>query len=338
MRAVLDAIAAGNTAILKSSEHAPRVALCVAQLLYDAGLPAGVLSVLHVDPKDAPAVTEAMISHRAVRKVNFTGSTHVGRIIGQVCAKYLKPVVLELGGKAPNIVLDDADLDIVANNVLFGGFVNSNQICMAVTNIFAHRSVAEPLQRKLAEEMQAHSDIFTAKRAGQAGAEDKHGMRALFSEASGTKVKGLYDDAMAKGAQVIAGKPGFDGALVQPIVLGAITTDMHIYTQETFGPILNVIPFDTIEEVIERANSTSYGLAAAVFGRDIDKALAVAHEIEAGQVHVNGQSVHDHGQMPHGGWKESGFGRFNGFHGIREFTQLQGITLQQGSKLPYEMM
>lgn len=334
LRSVLYAIAAGNTAILKTSEFAPRVHLSVAQLLIDAGLPKGVLNVVHVDPAHAPQVTEALVGHPRVRKINFTGSTRVGRIIASTAAKYLKPVVLELGGKAPLIVLEDADLDLAANGILFGGYLNSNQICMSVNNVLVHSSVAAKLEQTLRALFDAHRDIFTAKLAQ--GMQDKHALRSLFTAASADRLKVLYDDAISKGAKVVVGDAGFDGALVQPIVLAPVDKSMKIYTEETFGPVLSIITFDSIDQAVEIANTPEYGLAASVYTKNQTLGLELADRIDAGQVHINAQSVHDDPVMPHGGWKNSGYGRFNGVEGVREFTQTKGITLQHGHPTPFQ--
>jgi acyl-CoA reductase-like NAD-dependent aldehyde dehydrogenase len=333
LRAILWAIAAGNTAILKTSEHAPLTHLSVAQLLNEAGLPPAVLSVVHVDPKDAPAVTEALIAHPFVRKVNFTGSTHVGRILATTAAKYLTPIILELGGKAPVVVLQDADVELAANNIVFGGYLNSNQICMAVNNIIVHESIKGMLIMAIRDIFEKHTKAF------KAGQGSDHQIRALFTTASADRLRNLYEDAMAKGASVCAGQVGFDGAVVQPIVLQGINKEMKIFSEETFGPILSILTFTTEDEAIKLANQNSAGLAGAVFSRDIAKAFVIAQQIEAGQVHVNSHSVHDHGRMPHGGWKQSGYGRLGGgVDGIREFTQTQGFTVQTGSKIPIEFL
>ncbi|SJX64307.1 related to aldehyde dehydrogenase [Sporisorium reilianum f. sp. reilianum] len=334
LRSVLYAIAAGNTAILKTSEYAPRVHLSVAQVLIDAGLPKGVLNVVHVDPQHTPEVTEALIAHPRVRKVNFTGSTRVGRIIAATAAKHLKPVVLELGGKAPLIVLEDADLDLAANGILFGGYLNSNQICMAVNNVLVHASVAEKLTQTLQALFSAHRDVFTAKLAQ--GMEDKHALRSLFTAASADRLKVLYQDATSKGAKVVVGEAGFDGALVQPIILSPVDNSMKIYTEETFGPVLSIITFTSPQQAVEIANTPEYGLAASIYTRDQALGLQLADQIDAGQVHINAQSVHDDPQMPHGGWKNSGYGRFNGVEGVREFTQTKGITCQKGAPTPFQ--
>ncbi|KAJ9474263.1 putative Potassium-activated aldehyde dehydrogenase, mitochondrial (putative) [Pseudozyma hubeiensis] len=333
LRSILYPIAAGNCAILKTSEFAPRVHLSVAQILIDAGLPKGVLNVVHVDPAHAPEVTEALIAHPRVRKVNFTGSTRVGRIIASTAAKHLKPVVLELGGKAPLIILEDADLDLAANGILFGGYLNSNQICMAVNNILVHKSVASKLESTLQTLFNAHRETFTAKL--HQGMEDKHALRSLFTSASADRLKVLYEDAVSKGAQVVVGEAGFDGALVQPIVLSPVKPDMKIYTEETFGPVLSLITFDSIDQAVEIANTPEYGLAASVYTKNHTLGLHVADRIDAGQVHINAQPVHDDPVMPHGGWKSSGYGRFNGVEGVKEFTQTKGITVQEGHAMPF---
>ncbi|EST04629.1 Aldehyde dehydrogenase [Kalmanozyma brasiliensis GHG001] len=334
LRSVLYAIAAGNTAILKTSEFAPRVHLSVAQILIDAGLPKGVLNVVHVDPSHAAEVTEALISHPRVRKVNFTGSTRVGRIIASTAAKHLKPVVLELGGKAPLIILEDADLDLAANGILFGGYLNSNQICMAVNNVLVHSAVASKLESTLQTLFNQHREIFTAKLSQ--GFEDKHALRSLFTAASADRLKVLYEDAVSKGAKVVVGEAGFDGALVQPIVLSPVDNKMKIYTEETFGPVLSLITFNSIQEAIDIANTPEYGLAASIYTRNQKLGLELADQIDAGQVHVNAQPVHDDPVMPHGGWKSSGYGRFNGVEGVKEFTQTKGITVQAGHATPFQ--
>lgn len=336
LRSVLYPIAAGNTAILKTSEFSPRVHLSIAQVLIDAGLPKGVLNVVHVDPAHAPEITEALISHPRVKKVNFTGSTRVGKIIAATAAKHLKPVVLELGGKAPLIILEDADLELAANGILFGGYLNSNQICMAVNNVLVHKNVAKDLESTLNTMFQQHKELFTAKLAQ--GMEDKHALRSLFSHASADRLKILYEDAVSKGAKVVVGEAGFDGALVQPIVLSPVEKEMKIYTEETFGPVLSLITFSSVDEAIEIANTPDYGLAASIYTKNQMLGLELADKIDAGQVHINAQPVHDDPVMPHGGWKHSGYGRFNGAEGIREFTQTKGITVQKGNPTPFHFV
>ncbi len=278
-------------------------------------------------------MTEALVSHPKVKKINFTGSTSVGKIIAATAAKHLKPVVLELGGKAPLIVLEDADLDLAANGILFGGYLNSNQICMSVNNVLVHANVAKQLEETLRGLFDQNREIFTAKL--EQGMEDKHALRSLFTAASAERLQVLYKDAVEKGAKVVVGEAGFEGALVQPIVLAPVKKDMKIYTEETFGPVLSMILFNSIDEAVEIANTPEYGLAASVYTKNQMLGLEVADRIDAGQVHVNAQSVHDDPVMPHGGWKSSGYGRFNGVEGIKEFTQTKGITVQQGHAMPF---
>ncbi|PWN49123.1 ALDH-like protein, partial [Violaceomyces palustris] len=335
LRSCLYPLAAGNTCVLKTSELCPRAHLCMAQALLDAGLPKGALSVIHVDPKDAPEVTEAMISHRWVRKVNFTGSTRVGRIIAQTCAKHLKPCVLELGGKAPVLVLEDADLDVAANNIVFGGFFNANQVCMATNNILVHSSVADLLESKISEILQQRVETFTASSLVEDG---ESRVRCLFNDVAAEKAKSLYDDAISKGAKVVAGKVGFERSTVQPLVLGGVDDSMRIFEEETFAPILSLIRFQHVDQAVEMANANPAGLAASIFTSDLALAFSLAKRIDSGQVHINGQTIHDDPMMPHGGWKESGYGRFNGVDGIRQFTQTKGVTVSRGAKIPFEYM
>ncbi|GAA5995902.1 aldehyde dehydrogenase [Rhodotorula paludigena] len=314
-RAVLQPIMAGNTAILKTSEMSPRTHMYLAEIMQQAGLPDGVLTIVHVAPKDAPAVTEALIAHDAVMKVNFTGSTRVGQIVAQTCGKYLKPVVLELGGKAPAIVCEDANLEHAANAVKFGGLFHSGQICMATQTAIVHEAVADKFLALLTANYPKASNDKDAV------------LRGLFTETSAKRVKEAIEDAVSKGAQIIAGENKLEGNVIQPCLLKGVTEDMRIYREEMFAPVFSVLTFKDDEKAIFYANDHEYGLAASVFTSDIDRGLRIADEIDSGMVHINGATVHDHPQVPHGGWKRSGFGRFNGIEGIREFTQTKSVTI-----------
>ncbi|GAA6039257.1 hypothetical protein JCM8097_003231 [Rhodosporidiobolus ruineniae] len=316
-RAVLQPIMAGNAAILKTSEMSPRTHMIIADVMHDAGLPEGVLSVVHVAPQDAPAVTEAFIAHDAIGKVNFTGSTRVGSIVGQLCGKYIKPVVLELGGKAPAIVCEDADLEHAANAIRFGGLFHSGQICMATNTAIVHESIIDQFSQMLAAKF--------PKASGKP--EDGAALRGLFTEASAKRVDEIIADATGKGAKVIAGEHKREGNVVQPALISGVTEEMRIYREEMFSPVFAVVPFKDDAKAIAHANDHEYGLAAAVFSRDTERAMSIAKQIDAGMVHINGATVHDSAQMPHGGFKRSGFGRFNGIEGIREFTQTKVITV-----------
>lgn len=321
VRAVALPLACGNTVILKASEICPGTHRLIAECLREAGLPPGVLNVITNAPEDAPALIDALIAHPAVRRVNFTGSTRVGHIIAQTAAKYLKPTLLELGGKAPLLVLDDADIDAAVAAAAFGAFMNQGQICMSTERIVIDAKVA---------------DAFVAKLAAKAGTlvagDPREGNMPLGSligvEAAG-RIQGLIKDAVAKGARVVAGGK-VDGTLMSATVIDHVTSTMRVYGEESFGPIVTVVRVNGVDEAVRVANDTEYGLSAAVFGRDIARALDVAKRIESGICHINGPTVHDEAQMPFGGVKASGYGRFGGKAGVAEFTELRWITIETG--------
>ncbi|KAH7106032.1 aldehyde dehydrogenase [Auriculariales sp. MPI-PUGE-AT-0066] len=324
-RAAANPIMAGNTCVLKTNEYSPKVHLTIAQIFHEAGLPAGVLNVIHVDPKDAAEVTEAVIAHPAVRKVNFTGSTRVGRIVASVCGQNLKPCCLELGGSAPLIVLEDADLDLVSSSVILGGFLHSGQICMSTNTVIVHQSLAEELGQRL----KAHFDQPHVK-----AAPDSPHLRGLFNEASARRLHDWVSTALQEGANIVAGSLRVEGNVLQPLVLNNVTKNMQIYGEELFGPVVIMMTFNSDAEALELANGTVYGLSAAVYGRDQARAYNVASQVDAGMVHVNGSTVHDRHQLPHGGTKNSGWGRFNGLEGVREFTQIKVLTVNEPKHHP----
>ncbi|PWN26099.1 aldehyde dehydrogenase [Jaminaea rosea] len=330
LRAILNPLAAGNTCILKTSENSPRTHLAVAQLLYDAGLPKGVLSVVHSAPQDVVEVTNALIHHPAVRKINFTGSTRVGRLIAMEAAKAIKPIVLELGGKAPQIVLDDADIKVAANNAVIGAMMNHGQICMSTAIILVdakiEKSFLEEVQRLFSENKEALAEYRKAP--GKA--------RALFTAASAKRANEILESTLQAGAKIAAGDSSandVEHASVKPVVVSGVKPEMRLFQEEAFAPILSVTTFTSDDEAVRLANSNSAGLAAAVYGSEV-RAVRLAQQIEAGQVHVNAITVHDHPSIPHGGWKESGFGRFNGVAGLHEFTQTRTITMSEPQAMP----
>jgi acyl-CoA reductase-like NAD-dependent aldehyde dehydrogenase len=322
-RAVATPLAFGNTVILKASEVCPRTHGAIAAAIHDAGVPAGTINLLTHEAQDAPEVVDELIAHPAVRRVNFTGSSRVGRLVAENAARHLKPVLLELGGKAPMIVLPDADLDEAVMAANFGAFMHTGQICMATERLVVDSSVADEFTDKLAE------------RAASMKVGDPHDPETqigpLVSESSLQRVTELIEDATSKGAEAVAGGEA-DGKLLPPTVLRGVTPEMRVYYEESFGPVVGVISVDGAEEAIEVANDTEYGLAAAVFGKDVPTALDVASQIESGICHVNGATVHDEPQMPFGGVKASGYGRFGGKAAIDEFTELRWITVQEGSR------
>ncbi|MCX4162423.1 MULTISPECIES: aldehyde dehydrogenase [Paraburkholderia] len=319
VRAIALPLACGNTVVLKGSEVCPATHGLIVEALQEAGLPPGVVNFVTNAPADAAAVVEAMIAHPKVRRVNFTGSTHVGRIIAQSCARHLKPAVLELGGKAPLVVLDDADLDAAVAAAAFGAFANSGQICMSTERIIVDRRIADAFVDRLAAK--ARSLPLGDPRQGPVVLGSVVDMRTV------ERCNALIDDALAKGATLVCGGKA-DSTLMPATLLDHVTREMKIYTEESFGPVKGIVRVDGEEAALACANDNEYGLAAAVFSRDIARAMNVARRIESGICHVNGPTVHDEAQMPFGGVKSSGFGRFGGRAGIAEFTDLRWITVQ----------
>ena len=323
VRALAVPLACGNTVVLKGSELCPATHGLIVDALVDAGLPAGVVNFVTNAPADAPAVVEAMIAHPAVRRVNFTGSTRVGRIIAEMCARHLKPSVLELGGKAPLLVLDDADLDAAVNGAAFGAFANSGQICMSTERIIVDESVADEFAARLA-----------AKASALPLGDPRKGPVVLGSVVDMSPVQrcnALIDDALAKGAKLLCGGKA-DSTLMPATLLDHVTPDMAIYRDESFGPVKPIVRVKGVDAAVACANDNAYGLSAAVFGRDAARALTVAQRIQSGICHVNGPTVHDEAQMPFGGVKDSGWGRFGGKAGIDAFTELRWVTLQTGTR------
>jgi len=320
VRAIAMPLACGNTVVLKASEMCPGTHALIGTIMREAGLPSGVVNVVTNAPADASKVVETLISHPAVRRINFTGSTKVGRIIAEMAARFLKPVLLELGGKAPMVILDDADLDEAVKAAAFGCFANMGQICMSTERLIVDEKVADAFVEKFAAKARSlpHGDPRGHVILG-----------SLVTKEAVTRNKELLDDAVAKGARVAAGGE-FNGTVVSATVLDRVTPAMRIYTEESFGPVKPVIRVKDTEEAIRVANDTEYGLSAAVFGKDIARALGVARRIQSGICHINAPTVHDEGQMPFGGTKASGYGRFGGKAAIDEFTELRWITIQTG--------
>lgn len=319
IRAIAAPLACGNTVILKASETSPGTQYLLGQVFRDAGFPPGVVNVVSNAPPDAGKVVEALIEHPAVRRINFTGSTRVGVIIAEMAARRLKPVLLELGGKAPLLVLDDADLDEAVNATAFGAFMYQGQICMSTERVVVDQKIADAFVARLgkkAESLPAGNPRNSNIALGP-----------LISRDAALKVDALVKDAVAKGAKLVAGGQ-IDGPVMQATVLDHVTREMRIYHEESFGPVAPVIRVATVEEAIRVANDTEYGLSAAIFGRNVNRALAVAKQIESGICHINGPTVQDEAQIPFGGMKASGYGRFGGRAAINEFTELRWITIE----------
>lgn len=319
VRAVATPLACGNTVVLKASESCPRTHELIAEAFAAAGLPPGALSIVTNAPADAAEVVGALIDHPAVRRINFTGSTAVGKIIAKRAAEHLKPVLLELGGKAPLIVLEDADLDEAVKAAAFGAFMNQGQICMSTERIIVVDAVADTFVEK-----------FAAKAASLAVGDPREGktpLGAVVDMKTVQHVQGLVADAVAAGAVRVAGGEA-QGVLMPATVVDKVTPAMRLFREESFGPVVGVIRARDEEHAIALANDTEYGLSASVFTRDIARGLKVARRIQSGICHVNGPTVHDEAQMPFGGVKASGYGRFGGKAGIDAFTELRWITVE----------
>jgi acyl-CoA reductase-like NAD-dependent aldehyde dehydrogenase len=319
-RAVAAPLAYGNTVVLKASEESPRTHGAVLRALVDAGIPAGVVNLITNAPEDAPDVVDELIAHPAVRRVNFTGSTRVGRIVAEKAAGHLKRVLLELGGKAPMVVLADADLERAVPAASFGAFMHQGQICMSTERIVADKAVADELAEKLGERARALTLGDPHNPETQIG--------PLVNARAVERVRDLVDDAVAKGARLVAGGE-VDGPFYKPTVLAGVTPEMRIYSEESFGPVVTIVPVSGADQAVEVANDTGYGLSSAVFSQDVDAALEVARRLETGMCHINDSTVHDEPQMPFGGVKESGWGRFGGEAAAEEFTELRWITVQE---------
>jgi benzaldehyde dehydrogenase (NAD) len=318
-RAIATPLACGNTVILKGSELCPATHSLIVEALVEAGFPKGVVNFVTNAPADAAEVVDAMIAHPAVRRVNFTGSTRVGRIIATSCARQLKPAVLELGGKAPFLVLDDADLDAAVAAAAFGAFANSGQICMSTERFVVDEKIADDFVARLA-----------AKAIRLPLGDPRRGpvvLGSVVDMATVERCNQLVADALAHGATLVCGGQS-TSTLMPATLLDHVTPQMKIYSEESFGPVKAIVRVRGDEEAVACANDNEYGLSAAVFSRDVARALAIASRIQSGICHVNGPTVHDEPQMPFGGVKGSGYGRFGGKAGIAEFTDLRWITVQ----------
>ncbi|MEU6142946.1 aldehyde dehydrogenase family protein [Streptomyces sp. NPDC047081] len=320
VRAVAAPLAAGNTVVVKPSEDAPiACGLLIADVLREAGLPDGVLNVVTNAREDAAQVAEALIADERVRGVNFTGSTGVGRIVGELAARHLKPAVLELGGKNAVIVLDDADVDYAVDAAAFSVFMNAGQICMSGDRILVHESLAEEFAGKFAAKV-------AALRAGDPS--DPHTVVGpLVSASAAERVAGLVRDAVGKGAKVLVGGGAPEGAVHPATVLTDVPKDADLYYAEAFGPLCVVDTFADDADAVAVANDTDNGLTCGIITENATHGLAVARRVRTGIVHINDQSVADEPQAPFGGAKASGYGRFGGRWGIEAFSNTRWVTI-----------
>ncbi|MDK4805030.1 MAG: aldehyde dehydrogenase [Novosphingobium aromaticivorans] len=320
VRAIATPLACGNAVILKASEQCPRTHALIIEAFADAGFPEGVVQVVTNAPADAGAVVGALIDAPEVRRINFTGSTTVGRIIARRAADHLKPCLLELGGKAPLVVLEDADLDEAVKAAAFGAFMNQGQICMSTERIIVVDAIADEFARR-----------FKAKVETLTVGDPREGTTPLGAVVDAKTVahcRALVDDALAHGASLLVGGETTHNVLMPAHVVDGVTREMKLFRDESFGPVVGVIHARDEAHAIEMANDSDYGLSAAVFTRDTARGLRVARQIRSGICHINGPTVHDEAQMPFGGVGASGYGRFGGKAGIDSFTELRWITME----------
>ena len=318
LRAFLQPLATGNTVILKGPELSPATFWALASVFHEAGLPAGCLNTIYHRPgEDAVKVTNALVGSPAIKKVSFTGSTNTGSIIASLCGKNVKPCLMELGGKAPTIVCEDANLQVAGLQCALGAFLHSGQICMAAERILVHKSIFEPFKEAFKGAVEA---VF--------GGKDREAP-ILVNGPPVQKNKKLLKDAVSKGAKAVYGD--VDAAMesqtrMRPVIIENVKEDMDIYYTESFGPTVSLFTFEEDEEAIRVANDTEYGLSAAVFTEDLRRGFCIAKQIESGAVHINSMTVHDETALPHGGAKKSGFGRFNGMEGLNEWVRTKTVT------------
>ncbi|MCL7745849.1 NAD-dependent succinate-semialdehyde dehydrogenase [Halalkalibacter alkaliphilus] len=314
-RKIAPALASGCTAVIKPAEQTPLTALYLAKLAEKAGIPAGVINVVIGDPKE---IGQTWMSDERVRKVTFTGSTEVGKLLMRQAADTVKKLSLELGGHAPFIVMNDADLDLAAEGAIASKFRNAGQTCVCANRIYVHEDVVEPFLAKFIEKVR---DLSVGD-----GLQDGNDIGPLINEDAVAKVVQQVQDAKGKGAQVLIGGETISGLFYQPTVIAGATDDMICMTEETFGPVAPVSTFSTIDEVIRRANDSRFGLAAYLYTQNLSNAIRMSEALQYGIVGVN-DALPSVAQAPFGGFKESGLGREGGHHGIEEFLETKYISM-----------
>ena len=324
-RGVAFALAAGNTVVLKPSEETPYCGgLLFAEIFEEAGVPGGVLNVITCSRDNVSVVGEELIEHPLVKGVSFTGSTAVGREIAARAGAHLKKCCVELGGKDALIVCDDADMDRATGAANFGSFMHQGQICMSVEKILVQESIMQ-------EFLERFKDRASRLKVGDPTKELDHIIGPLINDRQVIRVKSQIDDAVAKGGKIVLGGK-VEGRYVEPTIITDVTSDMTLYQDETFGPVVSVIPFSTDEEAIAIANDTEYGLSSGVITKDEYRGLEIAQKLETGMCHINCSSVNDEPHAPFGGSKSSGVGRHGGRWATDTFTETRWITLERGGR------
>jgi len=321
LRSICLPVAYGNTAVLKPSmESAAAGGVVIAEVFHEAGFPKGVLNLVTNGPGKSGEVGDEFIENPKVRRISLTGSTTVGRELAEKAGRHLKRVALELGGQNPLIILRDANVDDAVNAAAFGGFLHQGQICMSTRRVIVEKPIAREFTEKFVKKVSAFK-VGNPK-------EPDTIIGPLINQQQFNQIKESVDAAVHDGAKIIYGGKS-DGLCYYPTILTNVKPDTPFCCEETFGPVVSVIEVENEEEAVAVANDTMYGLSAGVFTNDFTKGLAVAERIESGMVHINDQTVHDEPQVPFGGVKNSGWGRFGGKAALEEFTELRWISMQR---------
>ena len=324
-RGIAFALAAGNTVVLKPSEETPYCGgLLYAELFAEAGVPEGVLNVVTCSRANVGDVGDELIENPLVKGISFTGSTAVGRHIAAKAGAHLKKCCVELGGKDALIVCEDADLERATAAANFGSFMHQGQICMSVEKVLVQNSIFEPFLTRFVERA-------AGLKVGDPSQDRSNIIGPLINDRQAARVKDQIDDALAKGARVVLGG-GVNGRFVEPTIMVGVSSDMKLYQEETFGPVIPVIPFETDDEAIAIANDTEYGLSSGVFTTNENRGFAIAQRLETGMCHINCSPVNDEPHAPFGGSKASGLGRHGGRWATETFTETRWITLERGGR------
>jgi len=314
-------VAYGNTAVLKPSEEAPLAGgLLLAEIFDEAGLPPGVLNVVTGTREDSIELGDELIAHPAVRRISFTGSTEVGRIIAEKSGRHLKRAVLELGGKDPLIVLGDADVDYAVEAAAWGAFLHQGQICMSTERIIVERNIADEFISKLQKRAQGLKMGDPTDPSVAIG--------PLINQRAVDTVNTHVQEAVAGGAELVLGGK-HDKLVYHPTIISDVNPNMRIFTDQTFGPVASVSVVGDSEEALTVANNSKYGLSSGIITNDFNRALDMAFRLETGMVHIGDQTVNDEPQVPFGGVKGSGYGRMGGQAALDEFTELRWINVQR---------
>ena len=310
------ALATGNTVVMLASEEAPMIASRLAEIYHEAGLPAGAFNLI---TGFGEKIGDALTTHPLVKVVMFTGSSRVGKHIGGLCGPLLRRAVLELGGKNPLVILADADLDAAVEAAAFGQFFFQGQACMASSRIYVEQSIVEEFSRRF----KAKAESLSMGNLREPGT----WVGPIISERQRQRVRTHISDAQSKGAKLLTGGEWI-GNRCRPTILTDVSDDMTVCREETFGPVTSIYPVADLDEAILRANDTTYGLSAAIFTRDINKAMRFSQRVHAGMVHINAPTLHDEPHVPFGGVGDSGFGREGTDIDIDTFTEWKWVTIQ----------